>query len=237
MADRPLRIFGLDPAPKPDAPPSFVDDTVGRFRSGYTLNGRPATVSDWRVTTGDPVVADRVFDLFGGDAPQEWEAKGEDNLEVFSGVDAVDVILAGPSALRQRMVLWSRQGKLIIDSDGETYADNSPDPDAELSFQERKKKGQDGIGPAPQIELYFRLAADPDLGIFKFQTGSWSMAQDLARYDVDGRLVEIDGPTSCTLALEHVVFVAKSGPRRGETVDYVRPVLDVRGPQTVVNNS
>ncbi|WP_146078990.1 hypothetical protein [Rathayibacter sp. AY1E6] len=235
MADRPLRIFGLDPAPKLDAPPSFVDDTVGRFRSGYTLNGRPATVSDWRITTGDPVVADRVFDLFGGDAPQPWEAKGEDKIEVFSGVDGVDVILAGPSALRQRMVLWSRQGKLIIDSDGETYADGTPDPDAELSFQERK--GQDGLGPAPQIELYFRLAADPDLGIFKFQTGSWSMAQDLARYDVDGRPAEIDGPAKAVLKLEEVSFVAKYGPRRGETVDYVKPVLNVRGPQTAVNNS
>jgi hypothetical protein len=224
-----LRIFGTDPENQPKPPKTFVDDTVGRFRSGYTLNDRPAALSDWRITTGDPVVADRVYDLFGGDAPQAWDAKGEDKIEVFTGVDGVDVILAGPSALRQRMVLWSRAGKLIIDSDGETYADGSPDPDAELTFQERKKKGQDGIGPAPQIELYFRLAAEPDLGIFKFQTGSWSMAQDLARYDVEGQLAEIDGPTKAVLKLEEVSFVAKNGPRAGQTVQYTKPVLEIKG--------
>lgn len=51
------------------------------------------------------------------------------------------------------MVLGSRQGKLVIDSDGETYANGTPDADAELTFAERKKKGQDGLGPALQIEV------------------------------------------------------------------------------------
>lgn len=55
------------------------------------------------------------------------------------------------------------------------------------------------------------------------------MAQDLARYDVDERLYEIDGPARCALRLEHVLFVAKNGPRPGETIDYVKPELNVQG--------
>jgi len=224
-----LRIFGTDPETQPKPRQSFSDDVVGRFRSGYQLNNRPAALSDWRITTGDPDVAKEIHDLFGGDAPQEWEAKGEDNLEVFTATDAVDVILEGPKGLRQKMILWGRNGKVIQSGDGLTLDDGSPDPDAELTFQERKKKGQDGIGPVPQIEVYFRLAANPDLGIFKFQTGSWSLAQDLAAYDVEGALAEIDGPTKATLKLEEVSFVAKNGPRAGQTVNYTKPVLTIKG--------
>jgi hypothetical protein len=234
-----LRIFGTDPETQPKPRQSFQDDVVGRFRSGYQLNNRPAALSDWRITTGDPDVAKEIHDLFGGDAPQEWESKGEDNLEVFTASDAIDVILEGPKALRQKMVLWGRNGKLIQSGDGETldYPDDKkgePDPDAELSFQERKKKGQDGIGPVPQIEVYFRLAANPDLGIFKFQTGSWSLAQDLVRDDVEQELADYaadseTGQVRATLKLEEVSFVAKNGPRAGQTVTYTKPVVKIKG--------
>lgn len=224
-----LKIWGTDPEAQPKPRQRFADDVVGRFRSGHQLGGQPASLDEWRVTTGDPEVADKVYELLGGDAPQSWETKGEDNLEVFTAVPEVEIILADPKALRQRMVLWSRQGKLVIDSDGETYADGTPDPDAELTFAERKKKGQDGLGPAPQIEVYFRLAAEPDLGIFKYQTSSWSLASDLVRNQTEEELAEIDGPTLATIGIEEVSFVAKNGPRKGQTVTYNKPVLTIKG--------
>ncbi|AYN58514.1 hypothetical protein HOU70_gp33 [Arthrobacter phage Liebe] len=234
-----LKIFGTDPETQPKPRQSFADDVVGRFRSGYMLNNRPSTVTEWRVTTGDPDVAKEIHEILGGDAPQEWDAKGEDNLEVFTASGEAEIILAGPSALRQRMVLWGRNGKLIQSGDGETldYPDDrkgEPDPDAELSFQERKKKGQDGVGPVPQIEVYFRLAANPDLGLFKFQTGSWSLAQDLVRDDVEGQLADYaadsdTGTVRAVLKLEEVSFVAKNGPRAGQTVNYTKPVLAIKG--------
>ena len=224
-----LKIWGTDPEAQPKPRQRFADDVVGRFRSGHQLGGQPASLDEWRVTTGDPEVADKVYELLGGDAPQTWETKGEDNLEVFTAVPEVEIILADPKALRQRMVLWSRQGKLVIDSDGETYADGTPDPDAELTFAERKKKGQDGLGPSPQIEVYFRLAAEPDLGIFKYQTSSWSLASDLVRNQTEEELAEIDGPTLATIGIEEVSFVAKNGPRKGQTVTYNKPVLSIKG--------
>lgn len=231
----PLNIFGSDPADRPKPRSKFADDVVGRFRSGHQLSGRPVALTDWRITTGDPEVADATHDLLGGDKPQEWDARGEDNIEVFTASNLVDIIIEGPSALRQRMVLWGRNGKLIQSGDGETidYPDDrkgEPDPDAALTFAERKKKGQDGIGPVPQIEVYFRLADNPDLGIFKFQTGSWSFAQDLARYGTEETLAEAGGPVRAKLGLEEVSFEAKSGPRAGQTVRYTKPTLEVVGP-------
>ena len=236
-----LRIFGKNPDAQPSARKgnAFRDDVVGRFRSGHQINGRPAALSEWRVTTGDPEVADKIHEILGGDAPQEWEARGEDNLEVFTASGEVEIILEGTKALRQQMVLFSRAGKLIYASDGETitYPEDQkgdPDPDAELAFQERKAKARDGLGAEPQIEVYFRLAEDPDLGIFKFQSGSWSMASDLAYDDTEGNLRDAiadseDGKARATLKIEEVSFVAKNGPRAGQTVRYNKPVLKIKG--------
>ena len=89
----------------------------------------------------------------------------------------------------------------------------------------------DGPGgrPAPQIEVYFRLAEEPDLGVFKYQTGSWSMVQDLVRDQTVEALEEIDGPALASLKIEEVSFVAKNGPRAGQTITYKKPVLTVKG--------
>ena len=224
-----LKIFGDDPAAQPKPRNSFADDVVGRFRSGYQLNDRPAALTEWRVTTGDPEVASAIYDLLGGDAPQEWPAKGEDNLEVFTASKEIDVIIDSPKSVRQRLVLWGRNGKPIYTTDGETKDDGTPDPDSHLSLQERKQLGRAGLGPNPDVEVYFRLAAQPDLGVFKFQTGSWSLVQDFAYNDTEAKLEEVDGKIAATLKLEEVSFTAKNGPRAGQLVQYTKPVLTVKG--------
>lgn len=230
-----LKIFGTDPETQPKPRDKFADDVVGRFRSGHQLNKRPVALTEWRVTTGDPEVADAIAELLGGDAPQEWDASGEDKIEVFTATKSVPVILDGPKALRQRMVLWGRNNKIISDSDGETLSTGEPDPDRDLSFQERKAKARDGIGAQPQIDVFFRIKGHEDLGIFKFQTGSWSMAQDLARDDTEQELADYFGDSDgkgveAVLHLEGVEFTAKNGPRAGQLVSYTKPVLDIKGP-------
>lgn len=229
-----LRIFGNDPTTESAPRKRFADDIVGRFRSGYQLNDRPQALTEWRVTTGDPEVAAAIFEELGGDAPQEWEARGEDNLEVFTASKSIDVILDGPKALRQKMILWGRNGKPILSGDGETLDDGSPDPDAHLTFAQRKEKARAGTGAEPQIEVFFRLAENPDLGIFKFQTGSWSLASDLAYNGTVDDLEDLaadseTGKVRAVLKLEEVSFVAKNGPRAGQTVNYTKPVLTLKG--------
>lgn len=215
--------------------------SVGRFRAGYVLNDRPATVTEWRVTTGDPEVANAIHDILGGEAPQTWEAKGEDNLEVFSASKEVEIIIRDANALRQRLVLWGRNGKPIRVTDGEYVLDergqatDEPDPDASLTLAERKQKAKDGTGPEPDVDLFFRLAEDPDLGIFKFKTASWGFASDLARndtfQDIEDYATDADGRgVRAVLKLEPVSFVAKNGPRAGQTVSYTASRLEIVGP-------
>jgi hypothetical protein len=234
-----LKIFGNDPETQQAPRQSFKDDVVGRFRSGHVVNKAPVALNEWRITTGDPEVADAVFDFFGGDAPQQWDTDKEDNLEVFTASKEVAIILEGPKALRQKMVLWGRQGKPLMVSDGAVidYPDDQkgqPDPDADLTFAERKAKARDGFGSEPQTEIYFRLAENPDLGLFKFQSASWSLVSDLAYNDVEQEIADYaadseTGRVKATLALEEVSFVAKNGPRAGKTVQYTKPVLKIQG--------
>lgn len=228
-----LKIFkdaGSESAPRQ----KYSDDVVGRFRSGYQINGTPAALTEWRVTTGDPEVAAAVRDILGGDEPQKWAARGEDNIEVFTSAKSTTVILEGPRALRTRLVLWGRSGKPIYTTDGETrtMADGStePDPDAMLTLNERKQRARDGVGPEPSIEIYFRLEADPDLGLFKFSSASWSLVRDLDFDGTEAAIADIDGPVRCRLGLENVSFVAKNGPRAGQTVSFTKPTIKVLGP-------
>lgn len=220
-----LRIFDVDV--DPDAAPKkrqFSDDVVGRFRSGAQVNRRPLALDEWRVTTGDPEVADAIAALFGG-KPQSWAAQGEDNIEVYTDAPSVDIILDGPDSVRQSMVLWGRNG-LIRSCDGVTQKDDQGSPCAcPSALRDRKDAAKAGHGCEPSIQVYFRLAKDPDLGRMKFFSGSWSMARDLVADGVEEALENIGGPALCSLAIEVVSYETKDGVKR----EFRKPRLTVKG--------
>lgn len=232
-----LKIFGGENG-QPVKKQSTTSDIVGRFRSGYVANDRPVALTEWRVTTGDPEVAGKVADLLGADGHQNWDAHGEDNIEVFGKEQTIEIILEGTKALRQAMVLYGRKGIIYV-SDGETisYPDErkgEADPQAGQDLATRKAKAKEGTGAEPRIEVYFRLASDPDLGIFKFQSGSWSFASDLGYHGVEDAIADAveasdEGKVAATLTLEGVEFTAKNGPRAGQLVSYTKPVLIIKG--------
>lgn len=125
-------------------------------------------------------------------------------------------------------MFWGRSGKPIYVSDGDAVTDGSggsADPDAELTFAERKAKKD--IGAAPDIGIFFRLADEPELGIFQFKTGSWGLAHDLAAEDVAGKLEAAEGPSKAVLSLTPESFVAKNGPMKGKTVSFVKSSLEL----------
>lgn len=227
-----LKIFGDDPANLPKPATSF-DDIVGRFRSGYTVDGDPAPLTTWRVTTSDADVAKAIADMLNGSEPEAWETTADDNIEVFTDVAEVDIIIEGRHGLRERMVLF-RDNKVVYASDGEFLLDVSgkptgePDPDAALTFQERKAKGRAGTGPSPDIDLYFRLAAAPELGLFAFKSTSFDFAYDLARYDIANKIGEADGPVEATFKLAPVKFTSRTGDNEGELVEYTATRLRLK---------
>lgn len=228
-----LKIFGDDPANLPKPRTSYVDDVVGRFRSGYTVDGEPAPLTAWRVTTSDAEVAATIAKLFDGSEPEPWDTKGDDDIEVFTDAASVDIIIDGPRALRERMVYF-RDNELVYASDGEFILDehgkptDERDPDASLTYQERKAKGEAGTGPVPDTDLYFRLAAAPELGIFLFKSPSFSLAYDLARNSIAERIAAADGPVEASFSLKEVSFKSRTGESKGQTVTYTATRIELK---------
>ncbi|GAA4981154.1 hypothetical protein [Actinopolymorpha pittospori] len=227
-----LRIWETDPESAPKPRQRFSDDLVGRFRSGYQVNKRPMSLEKWRVTTGDPDVADAVHSMFGGDAPQEWEATGEDGLEVFTEAKRVKVIIDSPKALRSEMVLWGRAGAIRRCDGVEQHGEDAEGRACECpaTYADRKAAATKGTGCQPNVTLFFTLADDPALGKFKFTSGSWSLVRDLG--PVEDALAAIDGPAIAWLGLEVVEFETREGAKR----KFTKPVIEVIGRVSSANN-
>ncbi|MFJ8386233.1 hypothetical protein ACIQ9Q_17245 [Streptomyces sp. NPDC094438] len=226
MANR-MTIFATDPNAKPKPRQTFSDDTVGRFHSGRSVDGVPETLEEWRITTGDPAVAQAVAQLFGGE-PIETDSPSENHIDIFTDRNSVPVVLDGPDSIYADMKLWNRN-KLVHHCDGSLFL--SPEEKAgkpcgcpEL-FAERKEQAKDFLGPSPSITITFRLADDPELGSFKFQSGSWTLAAVLHEYE--NALTAVDGSALADLSLELVEYTIKKGPNKGRNVSYVKPVVTV----------
>ena len=215
-----VRVFDVDPAEAEKAKKFESSDLVGRFRSGAQVNGRPMALTEWRVTTGDPDIADSIAEAFGG-TPAEWETKTEENLEVYTETGSIPIVLDGPSAVKTGMVLWGRKGK-VRECDGVTQKDGSACV-CPQTVKERKEAAQAGSGCDPSIMIFFRLADHPELGKFRFITGSWSMLKEISK--AQDALDEIGGPAEAVLKLEHVEFES-NGQKRA----FTKPVLLVTGP-------
>lgn len=218
-----LRIFETDPDALPKG--SFSDDTVGRFHSGrQDEDGVPVALSHWRMTTADPKVAEAIAQLFGGSPVVDDESPAENNIEVQTDKTKVLVILDGPESVTSDMKLWN-SGNLVHHCDGVEYL--SPDDlkgrpcTCPPLMEDRKAAAKRKMGPSPSINVTFKLADDPELGTFRFQTGSWKMAEVLHEYD--NALTRVGGPALVELGLEHVEYTT----RKGRDVSYYKPVLKV----------
>jgi hypothetical protein len=216
-----MRIFETDPEAKPK--PRFTDDTVGRFHSGRSVNNVPESLSEWRITTGDPEVSAAVAQLFGG-TPEETDSTSENYIEVLSDANKVLIVLDGPGAITSDMKLWNRS-QLVHHCDGVEFL--SPETDAgrpcgcPALFAERKAAAKAFRGPSPSINIQFRLADDYDLGLFRFQSGAWTLAEVL--HEVENALARVQGEALAELSLELVEYTTKAG----RNVSYRKPVVKV----------
>ncbi len=225
-----LRIFDTDPDARPKPRTSFADDFVGRFRSGRMVGRRPESLNEWRVTTGDPSVAAKISELFGG-TPQEWDTDSEDSTEILTDAPSVSIIIDGASALTSDMRLYGAMGGEPIHwCDGVQFLDEENKGQAcgcpEL-LVDRKALAKTGKGPKPAIALVFRLLDAPDLGKFRFRSGSWDLAK--VEHEILNDLDDVGGPARARLTLETVEFTIKNGPKKGTAVAYNKPVIRVLG--------
>ena len=191
-----------------------ADDIVGRVRAGQQINGRPIALSDWRFTTGDPAVAAAVAELYGGE-PGKWETQTDEALEVLTSTPTLAVTLTGLTA---DFVLWGRGNKPIRTCDGTTQRDDACSGCVCPSdIKEHKEAAKAGTACQPSVRALFRLAAAPDLGLFRFNSASWGLAQEVNAIEAD--LAERGGTSEATLSLDLIEYTTKAG----RDVRYTKP--------------
>ncbi|MFJ6636601.1 hypothetical protein ACIQMR_35335 [Streptomyces sp. NPDC091376] len=230
MANNIGRIWETDPDSKPRER-QFSEDFVGRFRSGRLVGKQPESLNEWRVTTGDPVVAEKIAELMGG-AAEEWDTDKEDNLEILTDSASVEIIIESSHKIDASMKLFGMSG-LVHHCDGVEFL--SPEEDkgqpcgCPKLLQDRKDKAKSGRGPKPSIDVVFKLADAPELGLFRFNSGSWELVKVLhtviADVDKVGGATEeaTGGPVRATLSIENVSYTTKAG----RDVSYNKPVIKV----------
>jgi len=228
-------IWAKDEENKPAERKVYSDDTVGRLHSGYMDESNPkkpvpVALEKWRFSTGDKVVADAVAELFGGTPAENDESTSENFIDVFTDAGKVPVII------EQEGIYWDMKqwinGKLVHHCDGFTFLSHTKD-DALIGaacgcpvlFADRKQAAKDYQGPNPAIKVTFRLADDPELGLFSFQTGSWTLFKVI--HESEGALENVGETATGALELEYVEYTPKKGPMRNKLVSYTKPNIIV----------
>jgi hypothetical protein len=219
--------------PATGAPSSELSDVVGRFRSGYQINGEPASLGAFRITTGDPTLAASLAAEFGVDktkaeGPQEWEAAGEDYIEVFTEASTVNIILESADAYKSSLVRRAGDGSFMYATDGaiitavgedfdDEYKVGDADPQSGQDLDSRKIKAKKKLGSSPDIRVTFTIEGHADWGVFQFRSGGWSLVHN----DPEEKLSRMpEGPIKCQLKLTTV---------EGKKFTWTKPELIVRG--------
>jgi len=204
-------------------PTAVVDERAGTLRSGMQKDGRPVSLATWRFTTGDPDVAAKLAELYGGDV-SSWETTTEENLQVITEAKSIDIIVDG---INSSMVLWGTKGK-IRECDGTSQMPDDKgirkDCACELALADKKADAKAGTGCGPQTAIYFTLADLPGVGSWRFFGGGWTLAKDIQ--PVEAAFVEAGKvPQYASLAKRLVEFTTGSG----EEVSYQTPDLVLKG--------
>ncbi|WP_274031204.1 recombination directionality factor [Streptomyces sp. MMBL 11-1] len=229
-------IWAGDEENKPKKRETYADDTVGRLHSGYSEKNEkgnlvPVALSEWRFSTGEKTVADAVAQLFGGTPVEDDESTSENFIDVFTSKDRIPVILEA-DGIDWDMKLWWN-GKLKHHCDGFDFLSHKDEDmigqpcGCPTLFDERKAAAKEGDAPNPAQTVTFQLADDPELGKFKFQTGSWTLFKVIHEAEDALERIGKGGPVLAYLELELVEYTPKKGPMRNKLVSYYKPVINV----------
>lgn len=93
--------------------PRNAGQLAGRFRASCPINGRPASLTTWRVTTWRREVADRLHELYGGPHPGTCDETGEGDWQVFTATDEVKIIVGEPDAFQQETLVWGISSEVV----------------------------------------------------------------------------------------------------------------------------
>ena len=161
----------------PDVPQAFgYDDFTFRLRMGQQVNGVPKSLDAFRVTTGDPLLAADIAEIYGG-KPQEWETTTEEAIEVLTDAKRLEIIIC---SLDSEYAFWGLGGERPLRAcNGESQKDEKSTACAcKAMFPEKKlwkEAANQKAACKPSVKATFRLVDLPDAGLWRFQSSSWGL--------------------------------------------------------------
>lgn len=143
---------------------------------GHQVNGVPKSLDSFRVTTGDPLLADDIAETYGG-TPQEWVTKTEEVIEVLTDAKRLEVIIC---SLDSEYAFWGLGGERPLRAcNGEAQKDEKSSPCAcKAMFPDAKswkEAAKQKAACQPVVKATFRLVDLPDAGVGRFQSSSWGL--------------------------------------------------------------
>ena len=201
--------------------PSFgASDFVGRFRSGWQDNGKVKALQEWRVTSDDPSVVEAIAAKYGGTISQ-WETKTGEIHQAFTEAEEVEIELL---SLLSEFTLWGRGSTPIRVCDSKEQRNGGGPCVCPLDVKDHKEQSRAGTACSPSIRATFKLAGLEDLGVFRFNSGSWGLLEKCNA--LEDALAAAGGPSPASLRLKHVAFENATGKK----VEYTLPILDLHPP-------
>jgi len=196
---------------------------AGSFLFGRRDGNLPEPLTKWRMVANDAEVRGRLEEVLGG-RTEKFFNKGSRVMEILTESADVQILLGGVDSIRLEMVLWGHSG-VIHHCDGVGYLspkENRGKPcGCPPEIEKRKLNAKNGVGPQPSVEMEFRIAKCPELGVFSFRSNSWrffSLVNDVKR-----ELAEIDRETLCELSIQSFELESVENI----TLAYLSPVIEV----------
>jgi hypothetical protein len=192
---------------------------TGRLRFNTLINGRTHVLPTWLVTGLDQRDAGRVATLLGGQ-PHVDDGQHELTYRVVTDDAEIEVILAGPQAVRLRMI--RRHGNTVLRCcDGRTQRTPGGKRPCQCppTIEGRWQAAKAGHGCEPLVHVAFRLAAEPTLGRFLLSSATWTFAEHAE--SVRGGLRRRRGPARAHLRIDRAIHTTAGGT----TFAYTRPTI------------
>jgi hypothetical protein len=198
-----MPLFKDFPTPKAGGRDS---DVVGSVRTGRLdeRTNRPYSLDTLRFTADHMDIVTKIAELYGG-TPGEWSTTKSDRYEVITEAAAVNFELR---TFDVEFILWGQRQPIRV-CDGRTQKDDgSTACECPSDYWDHRAAASEGKACKPNVKSSLVLADAPDLGVFRFQSGSWMLAEDAN--EIEAFLSS--GPAQVQFAIEQ--YQTKQGQTR-----------------------
>ena len=160
----------------PKAKENPTSDLVGTIRTGkQDKAGNPYSLDSFRFTADHPDITDKLAELYGGKTG-EWNTTNPDKYELISETSS---LLVEVRHFDSEMVLWGANKPIFV-CDGVTQKDEAGTPcRCPSDYWEHRELAKEGKACKPNIRGKLILVDAPEVGMFKYTSGSWLLASDV----------------------------------------------------------